>query len=237
LAPFVRSSLRDSEWLEAGLVNQRNRRGRIRLADAVVAAIALLLVAALYWRWGYEPTDPAFGRFEGQVVGIWDDNGRDMTLEREFVYVDPRGQRWVAPAGSVVNGASIPQAFWSMIGGPFSGRFRNASVIHDVACEERTESWEDVHRMFYEACRCGRAGQGKSETMYWAVYHFGPRWNRVFAMVVGEDGEVTMPRSVPVAVAPPDADVVERAAAYFSTHAMSAEEIESFTPEQLAERP
>lgn len=203
----------------------------------IAMAIALLLAAALYWRWSYEPTDPAFGRFEGRVTATWDDNGREMTLEREFVYVDPRGKEWIAPAGSVVNGASIPQAFWSLIGGPFSGRFRNASVLHDVACEERIESWEEVHRMFYEACRCGRAGEGKSQTMYWAVYHFGPRWRRMFAMIAeGAGDEVVVPRSVPDMVEPPDTDVVKRAQEYFATHTLSAEEIESLTPEQLAER-
>ena len=56
----------------------------------------------------------AFGRFEGEVVGVWDPNGRDMTLREDFVYVDPRQKRWEAPSGSVVNGASIPRVFWSI---------------------------------------------------------------------------------------------------------------------------
>ena len=49
-------------------------------------------------------------------------------------------------------------------------------MVHDVACEERTSKWEDVHNMFYEACRCGGVSWGQAKTMYYAVYNFGPRW-------------------------------------------------------------
>ena len=117
-----------------------------------------------------------WGRFVGDVVAKWSDNGRDMTLVEPFAYVDPRAVRWDAPAGAVVNGASIPRAFWSLIGGPFEGRFRNASVVHDVACEIRTREWQAVHRMLYEACRCGGVAIATAKTMYYAVWHFGPRW-------------------------------------------------------------
>lgn len=120
-----------------------------------------------------------FGRFEGEVVASWDDNGRHMTLREGFAYVDPQNRRWVAPAGTVVDGASIPQGFWTVIGGPFEGRYRNASVVHDIGCDEMPESWEDVHRMFYDACRCGGVDETQAKLMYYAVYHFGPRWELV----------------------------------------------------------
>jgi hypothetical protein len=117
-----------------------------------------------------------WGRFVGDVVARWNDGGRDMTLVAPFAYVDPRDVAWEAPAGAVVDGASIPQAFWSFIGGPFSGAFREASVVHDVACEVRARPWRDVHRMFYEACRCGGVERLRATLMYYAVFHFGPRW-------------------------------------------------------------
>jgi hypothetical protein len=117
-----------------------------------------------------------FGHFEGRVTATWHDDGRDMTLTAPFAYIDRAGVRWDAPVGSVVNGASIPRAFWSLIGGPFSGEFRNASVVHDVACVDRTRPWKQVHQMFYEACRCGGVGAVKAKTMYYAVFHYGPRW-------------------------------------------------------------
>ena len=89
----------------------------------------------------------SWGRFVGDVVAKWEADGRDMTLVEPFAYVDPRDARWAAPAGAVVNGASIPRAFWSLIGGPFEGRFRNASVVHDVACVVRDRPWQEVHRL------------------------------------------------------------------------------------------
>jgi len=54
--------------------------------------------------------------------------------------------------------------------------YRNASVVHDVACVQRNKPWQDVHRMFYEACRDGGVGEQKAKLMYAAVYHFGPKW-------------------------------------------------------------
>ena len=49
--------------------------------------------------------DQTWGRFIGDVVAKWNDGGRDMTLVEPFTYLDPRGIRWDAPAGSVVDGA------------------------------------------------------------------------------------------------------------------------------------
>ncbi|NDH94229.1 MAG: DUF1353 domain-containing protein [Planctomycetia bacterium] len=162
-------------------------------------------------------TDGNWGRFEGRVVAEWLDDGRDMRLVEPFVYVDVAGTHWPAPAESVVNGASIPQAFWSVIGGPFVGRFRNASVVHDVACVERTRNWREVHRMFYEACRCADAPLLKSKIMYYAVYHFGPRWQPAGRGFRDE----TPPQ--------PTAEQAAAVAAYFEMHDVSAAAIPDLT--------
>ena len=47
---------------------------------------------------------------------------------------------WTAPKGAKVDGASIPQLFWTPIGGPFEGKYRYASVIHDTECDATIES-------------------------------------------------------------------------------------------------
>jgi Protein of unknown function (DUF1353) len=44
------------------------------------------------------------------------------------------------PAGAIVGGASIPQVFWSIIGGPFEDKYREASVIHDYYCEQKSDT-------------------------------------------------------------------------------------------------
>lgn len=166
-----------------------------------------------------------WGRFVGAVVARWHDDGRSMTLVAPFAYVDPRDLRWDAPVGAVVNGASIPQAFWSLIGGPFEGRFRDASVVHDVACEERRRPWRDVHRMFYEACRCGGVAVATAKTMYYAVHHFGPRWRieERRTIVAGRPALERVAVAEPAPEPPPGIAAV--AAEWFAAHDVAVDAI------------
>ena len=124
------------------------------------------------------PGGPAteFGRFVGTVIAEWTTPDRVMRLTADFAYLDPAGARWDAKAGSEIDGASIPPVLWSVVGSPYTGQYRNASVVHDVACKDRVRPWSAVHRMFYYACRCGGLGELKAKMMFAAVYHFGPRW-------------------------------------------------------------
>lgn len=143
----------------------------------------LLLVALVAARLG------TWGSFVGTVKAEWLDDGRRMRLLDNFAYVDPARQTWNAPAGSEIDGASIPKVFWSFIGGPFEGKYRNASVVHDVACDQKSRPWRDVHRMFYNASRLGGVGSVSAKVMYFAVYHWGPRWgaSRAARLVTSED--------------------------------------------------
>ncbi len=79
-----------------------------------------------------------FGLFVGSVSAKWLDDGRRMELIEPFSYLAPNNVTWNAPKGSIVDGASIPQIAWSVIGGPFEGKYRPASVIHDVACDQKS---------------------------------------------------------------------------------------------------
>jgi hypothetical protein len=117
------------------------------------------------------------GAFLGPCQTEWDDDGRHMRLLRDLVFVDPRAEAWTAPAGATVDGASIPRACWSLIGGPFEGRYRKASVIHDWYCDRRTRSWQAVHRVFYDAMIASAVSLPKAKLLYYAVVVGGPRWN------------------------------------------------------------
>jgi hypothetical protein len=99
--------------------------------------------------------------------------------------------KWIAPKGSIIDGASIPKPFWSVVGGPLDGAYRNASVLHDIACKDKKRPWEDVHLMFYQAMRCSDVPVAKAKMMYWAVYHFGPRWRMpsAIARALGDSGQ------------------------------------------------
>jgi hypothetical protein len=74
--------------------------------------------------------------------------------------------------------ASIPKWAWSFIGGPYEARYRDAAVIHDVACVEKKRSWKATHEMFYFAMLAagGLYDTWQTKVMFAAVYHFGPRW-------------------------------------------------------------
>ena len=120
------------------------------------------------------------GQFEGEVKTEWLRHAgadRTMRLLEEFAFVDDREVRWVAPASSIIDGASIPEMLWSsMHGTPFVGDYRRATVLHDVACQERTRPSADVHRMFYDAMIADGVSRGRALKMYTAVRLFGPHW-------------------------------------------------------------
>lgn len=100
-----------------------------------------------------------------------------MKLLEDFSFVDKRGVSWLAPAGSIVDGASIPRILWPVVGSPFAGRYRRASVLHDVACQERRRPWKKVHKMFYQAMRADNTPKAQAKQMYKVVRMFGPRWD------------------------------------------------------------
>lgn len=119
-----------------------------------------------------------FGRYVGRIVTAWNEDHRTMTLVEDFAYLDPFGVRWDAPAGSRVDGASIPKIAWSFVGGPYEAAYRNASVIHDVACINKSRPWQQVHETFYYAMRASGVGPYRAKLMYRAVYLGGPKWSR-----------------------------------------------------------
>jgi len=126
------------------------------------------------------PMPTEFGKFMStpkvEVLG----DGRELKLLEDFIYVDPDETAWLAPAGRKVNGASIPRAFWTATGGPLSGRYRNASIVHDIECEDMKHDSTDVHQMFYHACLAGGVPERDAKKLYWAVLNFGPAWDTVF---------------------------------------------------------
>lgn len=114
----------------------------------------------------------------------------NWVLEEDFVYIDSFGKEWVAPAGTITDGASIPQAFLSATGDRLDGDYLDAAVVHDAYCQTdnaaldiyRTETWQYVHYMFYEALLTSGVPEQQAKIMYTAVYLGGPRW--------GEDVEL-----------------------------------------------
>ena len=151
------------------------------------------------------PGATKWGFYDGEPVTKWNPDGRTMTLLTELRYTDPKGNVWVAPIGSVVDGASLPRYLWSIMGGPFEGQYRNASVLHDVAYGDKKRPWQDCDRMFYFAMRCSGVSAVEAKTMFYALYRFGHHWKFPIkrAKPVKFEGQLVargqpIPRAIPV---------------------------------------
>ena len=146
-----------------------------------------------------------WGYYTGEPETRWNSDGRTMTLLSELRYTDPHGLVWVAPAGATVDGASIPRSLWSVMGGPFEGKYRNASVLHDAAYDQHNRPWQDCDRMFYYAMRCSGVSVAEAKTMFYALCRFGHHWKFPIKRAKPVKFEGTMvargeeiPRAIPV---------------------------------------
>jgi hypothetical protein len=116
-------------------------------------------------------------RFIGDVVTKWLKGNRKMKLLEKLLFIDSTGLEWLAPKGAVVDGASIPRFLWFFIGSPYSGKYRRASVIHDVYYTSKTRLRKQADKMFYEAMRVDGVNYFKAKSMYLGVrVGGGSRW-------------------------------------------------------------
>ncbi len=133
----------------------------------------------------FKPTSSAYknGTFKGSLAVRFQSfpTGDGQTVELVqlidgYGYKDSAGKEWDVPAGEISDGASIPWVLWSIVGGPFSGPYRNAAVVHDYYCNTRTRPYQEVHKMFYEAALKAGTSKGLAKLMYMAILADGPKW-------------------------------------------------------------
>lgn len=127
---------------------------------------------------GLPATAAPNGSFSGPVVTQWLDDGRHMVIVKPFVYTDSTGTEWPVPVGTIVDGASIPKVAWGAVGGPFEGKYRAASVVHDLYCDRRARPSKAVHRVFYDAMIASDVPESQARKLYGAVKLGGPKWDR-----------------------------------------------------------
>lgn len=97
---------------------------------------------------------------------------RQMELLIDFWFRDSAGKQWDARNRTVVDGASIPRFLWALIGSPYTGDYRRASIVHDVACVEAygdDQMRRAADRMFFEACREGGCSRWDAIVLYVGV--------------------------------------------------------------------
>ena len=134
--------------------------------------------------------------YTGELAVKWLDDGRLMQLLADFGFRDAAGLDWPVPKGARVDGASIPRSLWSIVGGPFEGKYRDASVVHDWYCAIRNRPWEAVHRMFWEGMIVSGVGALQARGLYLAVRYGGPRWDELTVannLLHGEGWSAPMP--------------------------------------------
>jgi hypothetical protein len=136
--------------------------------------VLLLTLALLPAAPGYAAAEDA--RFVGDVVAKWLPQSPRMELTEPVTYVDAAGIRWTAPKGSVIDGAFIPRPLWNIVGTPFTGAYRKASVIHEFSCRNMSRPWQEVHHVLLQAALAEGNDAFHSKLLYGAVYAWGPRW-------------------------------------------------------------
>ena len=144
---------------------------------SVLSGFALVTALAFSHPASAKPATKCQAKYIGKLQLSPDSNGRSMTLLAPFAFQDGNCEIWKVPKDAAVDGASIPRIFWPLIGSPWTGTYRDASVIHDWYCAVRTKPWRDVHRNFFNAMLTSGVGQIQAKVMYLAVYRWGPRWD------------------------------------------------------------
>lgn len=103
-------------------------------------------------------------------------DGRSMRILEDACYIDLNGIEWWIRENDITDGASIPRFLWVLIGSPFVGKYRKASVIHDVHCRSKTRSSSKVHKVFHEIMIDDKVQRNKAYFMWLAVKIFGPKF-------------------------------------------------------------
>jgi hypothetical protein len=172
------------------------------------------------------PNPGPYGYFLGDPVARWNADGERMQILEDFTYRDGRWRDWTTPKGTIVDGASIPRFVWSLVGAPFNGKYRYASVVHDHYCDVHEAPWEHVHRMFYEACMAGGCSSYHAKILFYAVWHFGPRW-RI------ESAKNHPPATLKQPMRDDDGRLAARIEEYITDRDPSLEDIEGTKPVEL----
>jgi hypothetical protein len=118
----------------------------------------------------------ALGRYTGELILEPLQGGQLMKTVLDFGFLGADGRHWPVPPATSVDGSSIPEALWALLGGRWEGDCREAFVVHDHYCAARGADWRSVRRMFYHAMLVSGVSEGRARLVYAGVYFAGPRW-------------------------------------------------------------
>lgn len=108
-------------------------------------------------------------------------------VDEELRFIDSMGTAWIAPKGTLSDGASVPRLALWLDDERFSPHLLKAAVIHDAYCSGENASrakdqymrrpWREVHRMFHEALVADGTPPQEAKILFAAVWLSGPRWD------------------------------------------------------------
>lgn len=84
-----------------------------------------------------------------------------------------KGKKHFIGAGFVCDGASIPRAFWRIVGHPLEGKVLPAAIIHDFCYQTACVSRYDADYIFYSTMREFEVPFVKRCAIWLAVRLFG----------------------------------------------------------------
>ncbi|MCU7845304.1 MAG: DUF1353 domain-containing protein [Candidatus Thiodiazotropha sp. (ex Monitilora ramsayi)] len=90
-------------------------------------------------------------------------------VDSEISYLYQELVRITVLPGMETDGASIPRLFWRLIGGPFTGRYVGAALIHDGLYASELLPREVADNIFKAAMLSLNVPAWKASIMFWAV--------------------------------------------------------------------
>ena len=108
------------------------------------------------------------GRFKGDYI-IKGLGSYVFETLAELSYTTKKGATHTVPKKFKMDGASIPRIFWSLIGSPFTGKYRRAALIHDWLYFSQTTKRSYADRVFLEAMKYLGVSFWKRQLMFLAV--------------------------------------------------------------------
>lgn len=86
-----------------------------------------------------------------------------------LVYERKNGQTIQVNPGFDFDGASIPRAFWSIVGSPMTDGYQEAACLHDALYASEYFSRKECDELFLEAMESKNVFEFKRNSMYEAV--------------------------------------------------------------------
>lgn len=106
-------------------------------------------------------------------------SAREKKLIEDYCCVLPDESILVAHKGVTYDGASIPKAFWSVIGSPFTGRYQRAAFLHDMMYAAELYSRKKCDEIFLDIMKLHGCSWLKRNIIWCAVAAFGRSvWNK-----------------------------------------------------------